>query len=72
VVYVPSPVLSAPIAVSAPSGPATSIKDAPIKASNIQSVIVAQKLKKKVKEVLLSKSINRTVHAMWLQMASFR
>jgi fatty acid synthase subunit beta len=54
-------VLSALIAVSTPSGPATSIEDAPIKASNIQSVIVAQKLKKKVEEVPLSKSIKDLV-----------
>jgi fatty acid synthase subunit alpha len=60
VVSVPSPALSAPIAVPAPSQPATSIEDAPIKASDIQSVIVAQKQKKKV-EVPLSKSIKDLV-----------
>jgi fatty acid synthase subunit alpha, fungi type len=59
VVSVPSPALSAPIAVPAPSRPATSIEDAPIKASDIQSVIVAQKQKKV--EVPLSKSIKDLV-----------
>jgi fatty acid synthase subunit alpha, fungi type len=58
VVYVPSPALSAPIAVSARSGPITSIEDVPIKASDILNVIVAQKLKKKVP---LSKSIKDLV-----------
>jgi fatty acid synthase subunit alpha len=41
VASVASLVLSAPIAVSAPSGPATSIKDVPIKASDILNIIVA-------------------------------
>ena len=59
-VSVLSPALSALIAVSAPSGSATSIEDAPIKASDIQSVIVAQTLKK-VEEVPLSKSIKDLV-----------
>ncbi|KII85134.1 hypothetical protein PLICRDRAFT_45274 [Plicaturopsis crispa FD-325 SS-3] len=61
----PAPTASAPapvaVAVAAPSGPATSIEDAPIKAADVLSVIVAQKLKKKVEEVPLSKSIKDLV-----------
>jgi fatty acid synthase subunit beta len=61
VVSVASSAPLAPIAVSAPSGPATSIEDVPIKASDVLNVIVAQKLKKKVEEVPLSKSIKDLV-----------
>jgi fatty acid synthase subunit alpha, fungi type len=50
----------APIAVSAPSGPATSVEDVPIKANDVLNVIVAQKLKK-VDEVPVSKSIKELV-----------
>ncbi|THH15787.1 hypothetical protein EW146_g4747 [Bondarzewia mesenterica] len=47
--------------VVAPSGPATSIEDIPVKAIEILVAIVAQKLKKKVNEVPLSKSIKDLV-----------
>lgn len=56
-------VVSTPIAVSAAPAPAasatpaTSVDDVPLKAIEILSVIVAQKLKKKVDEVPLSKSL---------------
>ncbi|KAJ7745730.1 fatty acid synthase [Mycena metata] len=51
----------APVAMAAPSGPAATIEDVPIKAIDILSVIVAQKLKKQVNEVPLSKSIKELV-----------
>ncbi|KAK0213643.1 fatty acid synthase alpha subunit-like protein, partial [Armillaria fumosa] len=53
------PVHSAPVPtpIAASSGPAAAIEDAPIKALDILHVIVAQKLKKSVSEVPLSKSI---------------
>jgi fatty acid synthase subunit beta len=57
---VPTP-SAAPIAAPAPSGPAVTIDDAPILASEVLIVIVAQKLKKKVDEVPLSKSIKDLV-----------
>ena len=49
---------SVPVASPAPSGPAASIEDIPVRASDVLNVIVAQK-QKKVEEVTLSKSINR-------------
>ncbi|KAF7374647.1 Fatty acid synthase subunit alpha [Mycena sanguinolenta] len=52
---------SAPVPVAAPSGPAATIEDVPLKAIDILSVIVAQKLKKRVDEVPLSKSIKDLV-----------
>ena len=55
------PLPSVPIAVPAATGAATSIEDAPIKAIDILSVIVAQKLKKRVDEVSLAKSIKDLV-----------
>ncbi|KAJ7285205.1 fatty acid synthase [Mycena rebaudengoi] len=51
---------SAPVA-AAPTGPATTIEDVPLKAVDILSVIVAQKLKKRVEEVPLSKTIKELV-----------
>lgn len=57
---VPTP-SAAPAAAPASSGPAVSIEDVPIQASEILNVIVAQKLKKKVEEVPLSKSIKELV-----------
>ena len=49
-------------AVSSPSsGPVASVEDVPIKAIDILLVIVAQKLKKRVDEILLSKSIKDLV-----------
>ncbi|KAJ7077160.1 fatty acid synthase [Mycena belliarum] len=55
-----APAVAAPVAV-APSGPAANIEDVPIKAVDILSAIVAQKLKKRVDEVPLSKSIKDLV-----------
>jgi len=55
------PAASVPVASPAPSGPAASIEDIPIGASNVLDVIVAQKLKKKVEEGLLLKSIKDLV-----------
>jgi fatty acid synthase subunit alpha len=52
-----APVQTAAAPVMAPSGPAMSVDDVPIKANDVLNVIVAQKLKKKVEEVPLSKSI---------------
>ncbi|KAG1835332.1 acyl transferase domain-containing protein [Suillus subalutaceus] len=48
----PTPVVASPLA-----GPAASIEDAPIKANNILMSIIAQKLKKKIEEVSVSKTI---------------
>ncbi|EAU85370.1 fatty acid synthetase alpha subunit [Coprinopsis cinerea okayama7 len=66
----PSPVAApaaaaAPVPAAAPApasaGPVASVEDEPIKAIEILTVIVAQKLKKKVDEVPLSKSIKDLV-----------
>ena len=58
-------VSSAPIQAAAPtraqSGPAANIEDVPLKANDVLIVIVAQKLKKKVGEVPVSKSIKDIV-----------
>lgn len=57
-----APAAAAPAAAApASNGPATSIEDVPIRAVDILSVVVAQKLKKKVDEVSLSKSIKDLV-----------
>jgi fatty acid synthase subunit alpha len=48
---------AAPAPVAAPSGPVASIEEVPIKAVDILTVVVAQKLKKQLSEVPLSKSI---------------
>ena len=60
---VAAPVAAAPVAVAAPaaSGPAASIPDEPLKAVDVLRVIIAQKLKKAVDEVPLSKSIKDLV-----------
>jgi fatty acid synthase subunit beta len=50
-----------PVSAPAPSGPVTSIEEAPLKANDVLNVIVAQKLKKKVEEVPVSKSIKDLV-----------
>jgi fatty acid synthase subunit alpha, fungi type len=50
-----------PVAAPAPSGPVSLIEDVPLKALDVLIVIVAQKLKKKVDEVPLSKSIKDLV-----------
>ncbi|KAJ6624064.1 fatty acid synthase [Mycena sp. CBHHK59/15] len=61
----PAPVVAVasavPVAAAAPMGPATAIEDVPIKAIDILSIIVAQKLKKRVDEVPLSKTIKDLV-----------
>ncbi len=61
----PSTVAAAAVPVAAPIAPpaggAASIEDAPLKAIDILMVIVAQKLKKKVDEVPLSKSVKDLV-----------
>lgn len=57
---VPSPT-STPVAAPASAGPAATVEDTPIKAVDILSVIVAQKWKKRVEEVSLSKSIKNFV-----------
>ncbi|TFK75163.1 fatty acid synthase [Pluteus cervinus] len=60
-----APVAAQPVAASvtiaAPSGPVASVEDVPVKAVDILSVIVAQKLKKRVDEVPMSKSIKDLV-----------
>ncbi|KAF9267936.1 fatty acid synthase [Marasmius fiardii PR-910] len=60
---VAAPSAPAPVAAAAPapSGAVVSIEDAPMKAVDVLTVIVAQKLKKKVDEVVMSKSIKDLV-----------
>ena len=62
---VPASVANAPVVVSpvasGPSGPAASIPDEPLKAVDTLRIIIAQKLKRKVDEVSLSKSIKELV-----------
>ena len=54
--------VAAPVATPAPSAaPAATIEDVPLKAVDILTSIIAQKLKKKVEEVPLSKSIKDLV-----------
>ncbi|KAI5885432.1 uncharacterized protein SCHCODRAFT_01176814 [Schizophyllum commune H4-8] len=48
---------AAPAPVAAPSGPVASVEDVPIKPVDVLAVIVAQKLKKTVSEIPLSKSM---------------
>lgn len=55
----PTPVAAAPAAP--PAGAVASIDDVPLKATDILAVIVAQKLKKKVEEIPLSKSVKDLV-----------
>ena len=57
-VLVSTPAIPIPVAAT---GPAAAIEDAPIKAVDILLTIVAQKLKKKVDEIPLSKSIKDLV-----------
>jgi fatty acid synthase subunit beta len=52
---------AAPVAVAAPTGPLASIKDVPVKAIDILLVVVAQKLKKRIEEIPLSKTIKDLV-----------
>lgn len=56
-------VAAAPVAVAAPasSGPVAQIPDEPIKAVDILLVIIAQKLKKKVEEIPVTKAIKDLV-----------
>lgn len=58
-----APTVAAPVAapVAPPAGGAASIEDAPLKATDVLVTIIAQKLKKKVNEVPLSKSIKDLV-----------
>ncbi|KAI0826547.1 acyl transferase domain-containing protein [Trametes gibbosa] len=57
-----APVAAAPVAAAlAPTGIAMNIEDAPLKATDVLVAIVAQKLKKKVEEISLSKSIKDLV-----------
>jgi fatty acid synthase subunit alpha, fungi type len=61
-VAIPTPAAAVLIPVSvAPPGGAVAIEDVPLKALDILVVIVAQKLKKKVDEISLSKSIKDLV-----------
>ncbi|KAF8907276.1 fatty acid synthase [Gymnopilus junonius] len=53
--------LAAPVAIAVPSGPVASIEDVPVKAVDILLVVVAQKLKKRIDEIPLSKSIKDLV-----------
>ena len=60
----PVPVAAAAAPVSAPapsSGPVASIADEPLKALDTLRIIIAQKLKKKIEEIPLSKSIKDLV-----------
>ena len=52
---------AAPVAVAAPAGPVASIEDVPVKAIDILLVVVAQKLKKRIDEIPLSKTIKDLV-----------
>jgi fatty acid synthase subunit alpha, fungi type len=58
---VPAQSVAVPAAAPGPSGPAVSVEDVPIKANDALNIIVAQKLKKKVEEVPVSKSIKDLV-----------
>jgi fatty acid synthase subunit alpha len=58
---IPSIVSAAPTLNPAPTIAATSVKDVPIKAIDILNVIIAQKLKKRVEEVPLTKTIKDLV-----------
>ncbi|KAF9509535.1 hypothetical protein BS47DRAFT_1301318 [Hydnum rufescens UP504] len=55
------PITAAVVAPTPSSGPVASITDKPLKALNTLHIIIAQKLKKKVKEIPLSKSIKDLV-----------
>ena len=55
----PTQSVATPAAAAGPSGPV--VEDVPIKANDVLNVIVAQKLKKKVEEVPVSKSIKDLV-----------
>lgn len=61
VVAASAAVAAAPVAAPAASGPVANVEDAPISAVEVLLVIVAQKLKKKVDEIPLSKSIKDLV-----------
>ncbi|KAK2463415.1 hypothetical protein APHAL10511_004501 [Amanita phalloides] len=56
-----TPVVMAAAVPIAQSGPVASVDDVPVKAIDILSIIVAQKLKKKVDEIPLAKSIKDLV-----------
>jgi fatty acid synthase subunit alpha len=57
----PSSTMAVPMSTPAPSAAAASIEDVPLKAVEILSVVVAQKLKKKIDEIPLSKTIKDLV-----------
>ncbi|GBE87869.1 fatty acid synthase [Sparassis crispa] len=57
---IPAPV-AVPVAAPVSAAAAVSVEDVPLKAIEILSVVVAQKLKKKVEEIPLSKSIKDLV-----------
>lgn len=57
-----APVAAAPVAAAAPAGPAASISDEPVKASLLLHVLVAQKLKKSLDAVPMSKAIKDLVN----------
>src|ERR1700722_11472881 len=57
----PPPAPTAAVSPPSPSGPAVAIEDVPIKALDIMLVVIAQKLKKKVEEIPLSKTIKDLV-----------
>jgi len=52
---------AAPVAIAAPTGPVARIEDVPVKAIDILLVVVAQKLKKRIDEIPLSKTIKHLV-----------
>jgi len=57
----PDAAAPAPVAVAAPTGAVASIEDVPVKAIDILLVVVAQKLKKRIDEIPLSKAIKDLV-----------
>ena len=69
----PAAAITTTTAVSSPSsGPVTCVKDISIKAINVLLAIVAQKLKKRVDKILLSKSIKDLVGGKSTQQNAWR
>ncbi|KAI0243885.1 fatty acid synthase alpha subunit Lsd1, partial [Massospora cicadina] len=60
-VAAPAPVAAAPVAAPVARGPAQTIQDVPLKASTVLHVIIAQKLKKELGQVPMSKTIKDVV-----------
>ncbi|KAI9247028.1 hypothetical protein BY458DRAFT_560469 [Sporodiniella umbellata] len=52
---------AAPTPVAAPSGPAVAVSDAPITATEVLQAVIAQKLKKSIDEIPMSKAIKDLV-----------